>query len=123
MSRVYIAWGHLDDRPFRLLVYMALRARDGDAVPWYGAGHDELASIALGLPMGTGREHLAGLRAVTRAFTVLHQEGAVTTHRNSRPGKHARYLLWLDTPAPVDNRRKRTTLSVQTYDAHRRTQD
>lgn len=106
------AWGHLPDRPFRILSYMALRARDNDAAPWYGAGHDELASIALGLPMGTEREHLAALRAVSRAFKALHEAGAVTTHRYARPGKHATYLLWLDSPAPVDNRRKRTTPTV-----------
>lgn len=102
----------LGDRPFCLLAYMALRARDNDAAPWYGAGHDELASVALGLPMGTEREHQNGIRYVRRAMTALHKAGAVTTHRYARPGRHATYLLWLDTPAPVDNRLKRRTRTV-----------
>jgi len=106
--RVYHSWRHLDDRPFRVLAYMALRARDHDAEPWYGAGHDELALIALGLAMGTERERDAGHRTVRRAFTVLHKAGAIRTARHARPGRQATYRLFLDGPTqdgerPVNN--------------------
>ena len=113
MLKAYHLWRPLlDDRPFCILAYMALRARDNDAAPWYGAGHDELAAVGLGLPMGTEHDRQNGIRAVRRAMTALHAAGAVTTHRYARPGKHATYLLWLDTPAAVDNRRKRRTPTV-----------
>jgi len=105
--KVFHAWNHLGDRPARLLIYMALRARDHDATPWYGAGHDELAAIALGLPMTTPAERIQARRRVRRAMTVLHQQGAVTTHRNAIRGRQAVYLLWLDRAAPVDKRTNR----------------
>jgi hypothetical protein len=148
--RVYHSWSHLDDRPFRLLAYMALRARDHDAEPWYGAGHEELAMIALGLAMATDRERDAGFRAVRRAFTALHKARALKTIRHARPGKQASYRLFLDGPTqdgerPVNNpaetagRRtlsdlweaanvgrsatERRTVSDRTQDAHRPTEE
>jgi hypothetical protein len=103
--RVYTAWSHLDDRPLRLLIYMALRARDHDAEPWYGAGHEELATIALGLkPPQTDREREAVYRTVRRAMTALHQARAIRTTRYSAPGKQASYRLYLDGPTQDGHR-------------------
>lgn len=151
MQKCYLNWRpHLDDRPFCVLAYMALRARDHDAEPWYGAGHEELATMALGLKMGTEAERAAGFRAVRRAFTALHKAKAVETIRHARPGKQASYRLWLDgrtqdAHRPVNNppetaghrtpsdlRRagnvgrsasERRTVSVRTQDAHRPTEE
>jgi hypothetical protein len=149
--RVYAAWGHLDDRPFRLLIYMALRARDHDAEPWYGAGHEELAEIGLGLkPPQTSRESEAVYRAVRRAMTALHDARAIRTTRRAAPGKQASYRLYLDGPTQdgerpvntgVDNpgtqdadrpvnelftgrsMSERRTVNVGTQDAHRPTEE
>jgi hypothetical protein len=149
--RVYHSWRrHLDDRPFCLLAYMALRARDNDAEPWYGAGHEELAVIALGLAIGTERERLAALRAVSRAMKALHAAGAIRTSKRARPGRQATYRLTLDGPTydadrPVNNRADtpehttptvvrgsgnvrrsadiRTTVSGASYDGERRTEE
>jgi hypothetical protein len=81
-----------------MLAYMALRARDQDSAPWYGAGHEELAVIALGLPMGSGKQRDHGYRIVRRAMTALHRAGVVETAARAVPGRHARYRLWLNGP-------------------------
>ena len=49
VSAVYAQWSHLPDRPFRLLAYMALIAKDATPEPAYWGGRDGLC-IALGLP-------------------------------------------------------------------------
>ena len=103
--KAYQLWrARLPHQPFSVLAYMALRARDNDAAPWYGAGHDELAAIALGLLMRTDRDKENGRRQVRRAMTVLQRAGAVTTHRHGHPGLQAVYLLWLNAPSPVAQR-------------------
>lgn len=104
VRKVYLNWPHLEDRPFRLLAYMALRARDNDANPWYGAGHTELAEIALGLPLATERQQQEALRVVRRAMTKLRTSGAITTTRRAATGRQARYGLHLNGPAQVTQR-------------------
>ena len=102
--RVYATWGHLADRPLRVLTYMALVARDNDAAPWFGQGHEALAVFALSLTPDD-----AGLRAVRRAVTALHDAGAIETVRRATFGKrgtsHVQYRLWLDGPCPQDGQR------------------
>lgn len=102
--RAYRAWGHLDDRPLRLLVYMALVARDGDAAPWYGQGHEALAMFALNRTPDD-----AGLRAVRRSLTPLFAAGALETVKRATYGKRGtsqvHYRLWLDGPRPQDAER------------------
>src|SRR5262245_16524930 len=90
----------------RVLLYMALVARDKDAEPWFQLGHSALAELALGRkPDG------ASLRSVRRSVTELQRAGAITTSRRATYGKrgtqHVRYRLHLDSPAPSPPDRKR----------------
>lgn len=94
--RVYQLYGYLDDKPLRVLVYMALTARDGDAEPWFGLGHEILATMAL-----SRKPDGAGLRAVRRAVTELHRAGAITmVKRPTNKGRHVHYRLWITHPSP-----------------------
>lgn len=99
----YERWSHLDDAPFRVLVYMALRASDGDDPPTYYAGHVALAG-ALGravLDFGEDDAEAARLarsrsaRAVSRAVSSLIVSGAVKVVERGSPKQHARYQLEL----------------------------
>jgi hypothetical protein len=101
VQRVYHAWGHLDGRPFRLLVYMALIARDHDSEPWFGLGHDALAELALGLDVPKDpKKRDEARRIVRRALTPLHREGAITTSKRQSHHQAVHYRLWLDGPSP-----------------------
>jgi hypothetical protein len=107
--RVHDGWAAiLKPNPFRLLVYMALRARDDDAEPWYGLGHQDLAVKVLGLKMSerttvTGqKEYDTQLRRVRRAITQLVNEKAIETRDHAFYTKHGTshviYRLYLDGP-------------------------
>jgi hypothetical protein len=109
--KVYAAWSHLDDRPLRLLAYMALVARDNDAAPWFGLGQEALAELALGQKPSD-----ASMRAVRRAVTALRDAGAICTAKRATYGKrgttNVRYRLHLECPCdckppdaqrPMDN--------------------
>ena len=105
--RVYAAWGGvLDDRPLRLLIYMALVARDKDATPWFSQGHEALSEMALGTPVPDEpqKERDKALRVVRRAITHLHQAGAISTVKRATYGKrgtsNVHYRLYLDGPNP-----------------------
>lgn len=100
VSVVYAQWGHiLDGRPFRLLVHMALTAKDSDSPPKYWAGRDGMAA-ALGR-----NDDPAGHQAVKRALSVLKREGAVKLDRAPRKARHtARWVLVLTPPSGVTNR-------------------
>jgi hypothetical protein len=114
VSMCYVNWGGLKDRPLRLLVYMALLARDGDAKPWCGIGHEQLATMALGLRFPADDDELydehydAVLRKVRRHLTTLRRAGAIETDERATYGTHgarpARYRLYLDGPAAATAR-------------------
>lgn len=107
--RVHDGWAAiLKPNPFRLLVYMALRARDDDEEPWFGLGHEHLAIKVLGLKMSE-RTTVRGqqaydvqLRRVRRAVTQLVNEKAIETRDHAtftRHGtSHVIYRLYLDGP-------------------------
>lgn len=116
VKAVYVLWGHLPDRPFRLLAYMAVVALDEptDHTParTYWQGRDSLA-VGLGRKVPSEprdgdespaaeevrRDREAIFRAVGRALTELRQANAITTVRRSAPNHQAaRYELQL-TPA------------------------
>ena len=125
--RVYAAWGRcsystkagkaakkqlLADQPLRVLVYMALVARDDDSDPWYGQLHETLGAGALGLDIPepddtpeTQAQRDVALRTVRRAITALHKAGAIETTRRAtfgtRGARPARYRLYLDGPPGV----------------------
>lgn len=104
VASAYQLYADLPGASFKLLGYMALVSLDRDAEPWFGQGAEELAVRAL----GRREADSAALRAVERAMTPLFEAGAVTTvrHSSGRDGKRypARYRLWLQTPAPRENR-------------------
>lgn len=109
--RAYHGWrgSALKDRSMRLLIYMALIARDHDAEPWYGLGHADLAVMALGLelPADNGNpqdraKRDAVLRKVRRHITPLLEAGAIEVKHRATYGalgaKHVVYRLHLDGP-------------------------
>ena len=110
---MYQAWGRprdgrkpLTNRSLRLLVYMSLVSVDGDAEPWCGVGHRQLAVMALGLDIPDDPKKAdAVLRKVRRFIQPLHEAGAIRTTRRARFGSRgevpARYRLFLDGPAPT----------------------
>ena len=122
--RVYTVWGPvLGDQAMRVFVYMAIVARDGDAEPWFGLGHEALAELALGR-----KPSPASLRSVRRAITELHNAGAITTaKRPTNQGRHVHYRLWLSGPSPdaerpttpVDNRPSEPVDNPPSPDAQR----
>jgi hypothetical protein len=100
IKAVYARWGALPGGPFRLLVYMALRAKDDDKPPRYWAGREDLA-FGLGRVVpapktddkAVQRERAAHFKAVKEAVSVLSKQGAITTEQQPRPGRAAVYVL------------------------------
>lgn len=95
VARVYTYWTDLPDRPFRLLVGMALLVKDTNADPLYWGGREKLCQ-SLGLP-----DDSASSRAmVKRALQILADAGAIKLIRAGRSGKRSEYRLTLDRGAP-----------------------
>lgn len=90
VSRVYTSWTHLPDRPFRLLAYMALIAKDTNAAPTYWGGRDSLAE-ALGYRDMTESTY----RVVSRAISQLVEFGAIKRSYIGHANKRSEYLLTL----------------------------
>lgn len=112
----YAHWGDLAHAPFRLLAYMALVCKDGDA-PRYWAGWESLA-VGLGrmVPPESDDETVkaerrAALKGVTKVIGTLKDCGALRIITAAAPGKHAVYELRLHRrtvhphggPLPVDD--------------------
>jgi hypothetical protein len=109
VSLVYARWGHLPDRPFRLLVFMALRTRDEDDPPLFWEGREACAA-ALGRmvpdePVVNDRspraEDFRRLRrndfeAVKTAIRALTAAGAVRLDSGGYRGATAAYSLHLN---------------------------
>ena len=83
----YSLWGHLPDRPFRLLVHKSLVALDNDKRPKYFGGRDALVA-ALGLPPQPTSNQM-----VSRAIRVLVDSGAISRANVGRVGQRAEYWL------------------------------
>lgn len=110
----------IGDRALRMLIYMALVARDRDSEPWCSIGHEAIAEFALSRTV-PGHDDTRGrklvLRIVERGMTELADAGAIRTMRRATFGRHgvtpARYRLYLDQPcsdtrAPKATRQKST---------------
>lgn len=102
VSRVFVSWGHLPDRPFRLLAHMALVVKDAHPKPTYWGGRDAMAQ-ALGLDPSP-----AAHQSVKRAMRALVTAGAAEVAYYGHTGKRTEYLLTLDR-TPVDNAGKGVT--------------
>ena len=95
VSRVYTSWTHLPDRPFRLLAYMALIAKDTNADPTFWGGRDSLAE-AMGMPPGTESTR----QMIKRAVRVLITSGAIERAYVGHAGKRTEYRLTLTPRQP-----------------------
>ena len=93
VSRVYASWGHLPDRPFRLLAHMALTVKDATPKPTYWAGRDTLAQ-ALGMEPSA-----AAHQSVKRAIRQIVAAGAAEIAIHGHAGKRTEYVLTLDPMA------------------------
>ena len=91
VAQAFTHWTHLPDRPFRVLVRMALVAKDTNASPTYWGGRDDLAD-ALGLPPSE-----AAYQAVKRAVRQIVSAGAVEIAYLGHATKRTEYRLTLDT--------------------------
>ena len=90
VSRVFVYWSDLPDRPFRLLVHMALTVKDATKEPTYWGGRDALAQ-ALGLEPGE-----AAYQSVKRALRQITEAGAARIGVHGHAGRRTEYVLTLD---------------------------
>lgn len=88
MSQVFTHWSHLPDRPFRLLLYMALVAKDNTPEPTFWQGRDSLAEIALGVKCDEN-----GYRVARRAVADLVKAGAIERKYVGHIGKRSEYRI------------------------------
>lgn len=91
VNKCYTFWTDLPDRPFRLLTYMSLVAKDTNAKPTFWGGRDSLAE-ALGLDPSSP----SSARMVSRAIAHLVTAGAVARAYIGHHNKRSEYLLTLD---------------------------
>lgn len=85
----YATWSTLPDRPFRLLVHMALTARDDDEKPRYFGGRH-----AMTLALGLNPDDATHRTMASRAATQLAAAGAVSRVEGTGfRGKRQEYLI------------------------------
>jgi hypothetical protein len=108
VKAVYGRWGHLPDRPFRLLVFMAVTAKDDGDPPLYWGGRETLA-VGLGREIPdkptqddaspeserARRTRHAAFESVRATVEQLVKAGAIRRTRKAFPGKTAEYALTL----------------------------
>lgn len=119
VGQVFTQWGHLPGTPFRLLVYMALRSLDADALPRYWGGRDDLAR-ALGreLPPDTDdspaaeRQRTAAYKAVKVAVRQLVDCKAIAPLRRAYSGQRQEWALALRPAEGDQTSSKRGTETV-----------
>lgn len=95
VSACYAQWSHLPDRPFRVLAYMALIAKDSTPEPTFWGGRDALC-IALGIEADP-----AGYRVIRRALAELIDAGALERKYVGHAGKRSEYRVHV-TPRKGD---------------------
>lgn len=89
VAAAFAQWGSLPDRPFRLLAYMALVAKDATVEPAYWGGRD-------GLCLGLGIEPTPnGHRIARRAIRDLVEAGAIERRYVGHSTKRSEYRLIL----------------------------
>lgn len=100
VKAVYGLWGHLPDRPFRLLAFLALTAKDDDSPPRFWGGRETMAvGIGRTVPTGDDDESRKGRHATFEAvrwnLNQLIKAGAIERTRAASPGRTAEYVLRL----------------------------
>jgi len=124
---VYGRWGHLPDRSFRLLAYMALISMDEDDPPVFWQGRESL-SMALGrmTPPAPAKgdtseranqfkkARTADFEAVKSALRALFQEDVVRVAKECGPGSPTVYSLHLDAGTGKAEPVQRGRLSLST---------
>lgn len=91
VNKCYTFWTDLPDRPFRLLAYMSLVAKDTNAKPTFWGGRASLAGA-----LGLDPENPSSARMVSRAIAHLVDVGAVARAYVGHHNKRSEYLLTLD---------------------------
>lgn len=91
VSRVFVSWSHLPDRPFRLLVHMAHIIKDASKQPTYYGGREMMAH-ALGLEPESPSAH----QAVKLTVRKLVDAGAIERALYGHAGKRSEYRLTLE---------------------------
>lgn len=102
VKAVYALWRDVPDPAFRLLVFMALTAKDEDDPPQFWGGRETLA-------LGIGRNPPfteSDFRAVDRAMGKLRAAGAIVQSRHSSKMLTARHDLCLSITATPDATRR-----------------
>jgi hypothetical protein len=97
VKAVYALWADLPDRPFRVLAYMALTAKDADDPPKFWGGRESLA-VAIGRKVSPNDSEASvrtTFRAVRSAVKQLIEADAIKLDRHHAPGVPARYALQL----------------------------
>lgn len=107
VKAVYAKWTHLDDLPFRVLLYMAVVSHDV-ASPRYWAGREPLA-LAAGRPVpdavrgnaGVAAQRKAAFKAVDRVMDTLTAAGAIVQTGSAHSGRNGEYTLNLGGQAAL----------------------
>ena len=111
VAAVFTHWTHLPHVPFRVLVFMALVAKDGDPAPRYWGGVEPLAEALGRSVMPFGEVAHRDQVAVSSALTVLVRAGALRVVVRPARGRRGEYAVVIDPPTtqaqpeetPVDN--------------------
>ena len=90
-AQVFACWSHLHDRPFRLLVHMALTVKDATKDPTYWGGREAMADM-----LGATGSDRARHQTVKRAIQQLIAAGAIELAYHGHAGKRSEYRLTLD---------------------------
>lgn len=90
-AQVYAQWSHLHDRPFRLLVHMALTVKDATEKPTYWGGREAMADM-----LGARGTDESRRQTVKRAIRELTAAGAIKCVYQGHAGKRSEYRITLD---------------------------
>ena len=100
VKAAFVHWGDLPGGPFRLLVYMALRTKDGDKHPQFWGGREDLA-FGLGRRVPEERDEVsrkareAAFKALKDAMAVLTRRGAGRVVERARAARDWRPFAWI----------------------------
>lgn len=112
MKEAYVRWAHLAHAPFRLLVFMAVVAKDDGDPPMFYQGQ-EACALALGMaPDADAKTRQAAFRGVRRHIEALIKAKCVERISAGSPGRNAEYALRLSME-------RRTLTDLQKADGER----